>query len=213
MNTLVFIEPNRIDAEPFTTSKVIADMTGIGHRHIKRQIKQREVELLKFGLLVACATESSGGRPEEIIRLNEQQVTLLITFLKNTNVVVAFKVELVRQFYAMREELMRRHVERAGLKPIRREMTDMIKETTDNKWAYKQYTDLAYKMALGKTASKIREERGVSKKAKAIDYMTSEEIHAISKMQDRITVFLEMGMKYQEIKATLSAYSLVARAS
>jgi len=138
MDELVFLEPNRIDAEPFTTSKTISEMTGVGHHHIKKQILLHEDQLKSFGLLVACETESTGGRPEEIMRLNEQQATPLITFLKNTPVVVAFKTELVRQFYLMRSELMHRHMERAQLKPIRREMTDTIQQVDESRWAFKK---------------------------------------------------------------------------
>lgn len=211
MNKLVFLEPNKIDAVPFTTSKVIAEVTGVSHRYIKKQINQRENELRLSGLLVACATESTGGRPEEIIRLNEQQATLLVTFLKNTPVVVAFKTELVRQFFLMRDELAKRRGYRAELKPIRRKMTDVIKvRETENKWAYKLYTDLAYKAALGKTAAQLRKERNAPKNAVAIDYMTSEEIRMVADMQNKIAVLLDIGMSYYEIKDKLSARLLLS---
>lgn len=202
MNDLVFIEPNKIDAMPFTTSKVIAEQAGVAHRHVKKQIESHRHELESFGLLVACATESTGGRPEEITALNEAQATLLITFLKNTPVVVAFKTELVRQFYSMRAELQRRQIYREQLKPIRRELTDVIKEIPNiNQWSYKLYTDLAYKAVLGKISKQIRADRGADKKDTAIDYMTAEEITAVAKMQNRITVLLEMGMDYKQIKS------------
>ena len=208
MSELVFLEPNNIDAVPFTTSKVISEVTGVSHRHVKKQIRQRENELGQFGLLVAHETESSGGRPEEVTRLNEQQATLLITFLKNTPVVIAFKVELVRQFFAMRFELSRRHMERAQLKPVRREMTDVIQQVDDDRWAYKKFTDLAYIAVTGKIAKKLREERGAHKDAVAIDYLTADEIHAVAEMQYSIAVLLEAGMDYQQIKAALSSLKL-----
>src|SRR5665648_934971 len=110
MNNLVFLEPNCIKAVPFTTSKVIAENTGVGHRYIKKQIVTHKSSLETFGLLVAHETESTGGRPEEIISLNEQQSTLLVTFLKNTPVVVEFNTELVRQFFEMRTELQKRKI-------------------------------------------------------------------------------------------------------
>lgn len=44
--------------------------------------------------------------------LNEQQATFLLTLLKNTPVVVAFKKELVRQFYVMRSLLLERALPR-----------------------------------------------------------------------------------------------------
>lgn len=55
---------------------------------------------------------SKGGRPETIYHLNEQQATLLMTYLRNNEVVRAFKKELVRQFYAMRDILWRQRMER-----------------------------------------------------------------------------------------------------
>ena len=211
MNDLVFLEPDKIDAIPFTTSKVVSEVTGVSHRYIKKQIAQRKSELERFGLLVAHETESTGGRPEEITRLNEQQATVLITFLKNTPVVVAFKVELVRQFYLMREELLRRSTNRIALKPIRREMTDIIQTVDSSEWAYKKYTDLAYKAVTGKIACKLREERGAPKKAAAIEYMTADEIHAVTEMTYKIGVLLEMGMDYQQVKALLVNRLIIGR--
>ena len=215
MKEIVFLEPNRIDAVPYTTSKVVAEMTGVGHRYVKEQIFKQQKRLETFGLLVAYATESSGGRPEEIIKLNEGQATLLITFLKNTDIVADFKTELVKQFIAMRQELMKRHEYRGQLKPIRRELTDVIQEKyPDNIWAYKQYTDLAYKAVTGKTARKLREERGAGKKSNAVDYMTADEIRQVGKKQSQIAVMVEMGMKYDEVKSLMRVKGeLVAEAS
>lgn len=39
--------------------------------------------------------------------LNEQQATLLLTYLRNTTVVRAFKVALVKAFYKMRKGMHR----------------------------------------------------------------------------------------------------------
>lgn len=204
MQEIVFLEPCRIDAEPFTTSKIVADITRIGHKKIKIAIAKHQKPLETFGLLAPYQTESTGGRPENIYRLNEQQACLLVTFLKNTPVVVAFKTELVRQFYAMRTELQRREVQRTELKPIRRHLTDVIKEREDlSKWAYRHYTDLAYRVAFGKSAAEVRKERNAPPKAAAVDYLTSEEIAATTAMQDKIAVLVELGLSYEQIKATL----------
>lgn len=211
-NSLVFIEPNRLDAEPFTTSRVVADTTGIEHRKIKSAIRKYQKEIDTFGLSASYQAESSGGRPEEIVRLNEQQATFLMTLLKNTPVVVEFKKELVRQFYEMRTELLNRKDRRADLKPIRRELTDVVKEADGGRWAYKQYTDLAYKTTLGLNAAQLRKERNAPKKAVAIDYMTAAEIEAVTKRQAQFAVLLEMGLDYQEIKA-LALSSVSARRS
>lgn len=61
---------------------------------------------------------------------------------------MAFKKELVRQFFAMRTELMKQQTYRLELKPVRRELTDVIQEVDNGRWAYKKYTDLAYPTAV-----------------------------------------------------------------
>lgn len=205
MNDIVFLVDNT--KEPFTTSKVIADRTGMNHRRVKDAIRKHEHEIRSFGLLGAYATESSGGRPEEIYRLNEQQATFLMTLLKNTPMVVDFKAELVRRFYAMRTELYNVKYEKLERKPIRIGLTDAIKalpESPHKHLKYKQYTDLAYKLAIGKTAKQVRMERGANKKDTASNYLTSEEIEAVSKAENSISVLLGIGMSYSEIKSALS---------
>jgi len=203
MNELVFIEPNKMDSIPFTTSKVISDFSGVEHRKLKNTISKYKNDIESFGLLTSYQAESTGGRPETFYKLNESQATFIMTLLKNTEIVVAFKRELVKSFYLMREELLKRRVYREQLKPVRRGLTDVIQESTKSKWAYKQYTDLAYKAVLGRNAAQIRKERNASKMAKAVDYMTAEEIAAITKMQDRIAMLVEMDMDYQQVKLLL----------
>ena len=207
MTNLVYLEPNKIDAEPFTTSDVVAERTENNYRSVQRIIEKQITRLETFGVMRFEITlpkkGSGGGRPKKVYRLNEPQATLLITFLKNSDVVADFKTELVRQFYAMRTELAQRHIERAQLKPIRRELTDVIQQMDGGKWAYKKYTDLAYKAVTGKIASKLREERNAPPRAVAIDYMTADEIHAIVETQYRIAVLLELGMGYEKIKSVL----------
>ena len=202
MNELVFLEPNKIDAIPFTTSKVIADFSGVRHDKVKAAINKHKKVIETFGLLTPHEVESMFGRPESIYKLNEQQATFLMTLLKNTPIVIEFKRRLVEQFYAMRTELMKRRTYRDELKPIRRELTDVIQiMDADNIWAYKQYTDLAYKAVTGKIAKKLREERGANKTAAAIDYMSSDEIQKVARKQSQIAVLRDMGMDYEQIKA------------
>lgn len=213
MNELVYIEPNKIGSEPFTTSDVIAKCTKNNYRSVQRIIENQIKRLEKFGVMRFEITlpqkGSKGGRPKKVYQLNEPQATLLITFLRNTDIVADFKTELVRQFYAMRAELMKRQMYRNQLKPIRREMTDIIQEVDSSKWAFKKYTDLAYKTALGKNAAQLRKERGASSKSVAVEYMTSDEIAAVSKLESQIGVLLEMGMDYEQVKMLLLNRKLI----
>lgn len=216
MDSLVFLEPNKIGAEPFTTSDIIAGQTGNSYRSVQRTIENQMKALETFGIMRFEITLSGKrGRPKKVYRLNEPQATLLITFLKNTPVVVKFKTELVRQFYAMRTELQRRQIAKLNRKPIRESLTDGIKALPDsphkNMW-YKNYTDLIYRTVTGKTAKQLRKERNALPKAIASDYMTASELEAISCMENRVSVMLEMSMNYQQVKAALQNLKITANA-
>jgi phage regulator Rha-like protein len=63
VSNLVFLEPDKIDAIPFTTSDVIAERTNMNHRRVKDSIRKHQTEIESFGLLGAYETESAGGRP------------------------------------------------------------------------------------------------------------------------------------------------------
>jgi phage regulator Rha-like protein len=207
MKSLVFLEPNKIDAIPFTTSDVIAEYAKISHHAIQQMISKHEASLKQFGQVafeMRAVTYSRGTNQEKIYHLNEQQATLLITFLKNTEPVIKFKVELVKQFYAMRTELQSRQFAKLDRKPIRRELTDVIQDDPNHgQWDFKLYTDLAYKTILGKNAAQIRKDRGAGKKAIASDYMTSDELKAVAKLESQISALKELGMDYQQIKMLL----------
>jgi hypothetical protein len=66
------------------------------------------------------------------------------------------------------------------------------------------YTDLIYKIVVGKNAAQIRKERGAAKKAKAIEYMTSDEMERIAKLTNNISVLIELGNDYYAIKDILT---------
>lgn len=206
MNELVYLTSNT--TEPFTTSEVIAECSGVQHHTVTRLIQQHEKDFEEFGLLrfeidAVKTPGSRGTKYTKNYKLNEQQATLLLTFLRNTPVVIEFKKELVRQFYKMREELLNVKNIKAERKPLRTSMTDAIKALPDSphkQFKYGQYTDLAYTAALGKTARQIRKERGADKDATASDYMTSGELAAVARMENRISVLLELGMDYTQVK-------------
>lgn len=99
MNELVIIKYN----DTFTNSLVIAAGTNNKHRSVQRIIDKHLINLEKFGKVRFQITPTESGQEQKVYLLNEQQATFLITLLRNTEIVVAFKVELVRQFYEMRK--------------------------------------------------------------------------------------------------------------
>lgn len=213
--TLVYLSPDKVGSEPFTTSEIIAECAEVEPRAIRQLIRKHKADFEEFGV-VAFEMQlppkgSKGGYPKRIYHLNEPQATLLLTYLKNTEPVREFKKNLVRQFFLMRAELQKRAIRRAELKPIRRELTDVIQEKTDNPWAYKNFTDLAYRAAIGKTAAQLRKDREASAAAVAADYMHADELQAVAKAQNQIAVLLEMGMDYQQVKMMMLARRVVGK--
>lgn len=202
------LAPQRADGEPYTTSEIIAEGTGIEHRKLRDTIRKYKTELETFGLSASYQAESSGGRPATGYILNEQQSTFLLTLLKNTSVVVAFKKELVRQFFIMRDELARRRELRVIGKPIRRSLTDALRDSGEvermHGHAYSAFTDLALKLATGQTARQLRRERGADKAARAVDILTAEEMEAYQRKEAAIAVLLDAGLTYDSIKAALA---------
>ena len=207
MNNLVYLTPNT--EEPFTTSEVIAECAGVKRDTVQKLIQRHEKDLREFGRVgfeIRTLQTRGGQQMAKIYHLNEQQATLLLTFLRNTPVVIEFKKELVRQFFAMRKELMNIKAIKAERKPLRTSMTDAIKALPDSphkQFKYSQYTDLAYTAALGRTARQLRKERGADKDATASDYMNADELAAVASMENRISVLLDIGMSYQQIKNSL----------
>ena len=207
MNQLVFLDPDKIDAVPFTTSKVIAEYGEVAHHTVTRLIQTYESDLNEFGILRFQIEEKKGrGQPEKHYMLNEEQATLLITYMKNTLPVRRFKKALVKQFYVMHKELTKRAVTRIKAKEAREALTNAIQglpESPHKQMKYKHYTDLAYKVVFGKTSKQLRAEYGIGQKENLRDYFTAEENETVEKVERQISVLIDLGNDYQTIKMAM----------
>ena len=117
----------------FTNSKVIADGTNNQHESVVAIIRKYEKDILDFGNIDFSDLKSGKrGQPERVYYLNEEQATFVITLLRNSKIVVKFKKELVRQFYAMRRFILEKQSKlwgetRIANKENRLKETDVIK--------------------------------------------------------------------------------------
>ena len=103
MNELVVLKNNDV----FTNSLIIAKGTDNEHESVVKTLMNYQDKVKTIGNLDFSDFKSGKrGRPIKIYFLNEIQATFLITLLKNTDKVVAFKLELVKQFYQMRQLLL-----------------------------------------------------------------------------------------------------------
>lgn len=203
---LVFLEAG--EHEPYTTDKIIAECAQVKRKVVSDLIRRYKTDLESFGILrfknAKIISEDGRGRPKKLYHLNEQQATLLITYLRNTEPVKAFKKALVKEFYAMRAELTKRRELRAEGKPQRRSLTDMIRDNPEaNRWDYKLYTDLAYKAAFGKTAAQIRKERAPGSKRRAVDLLTADELTVYQKQENAVASLYAVSVDYEAMKAVL----------
>lgn len=107
MNDLVFLKHK----QALTTSLIVAEGTQNQHESIIRLINEHKIRFERWGQIHFTDLKSGNkngdmrGRPTKVALLNEQQATFLITLLRNNEVVLDFKSELVDQFYKMREVL------------------------------------------------------------------------------------------------------------
>lgn len=108
MNELVFLKGK----EPVTTSLIVAEGTGNQHESIIRLINEHKAHFERWGEVYFSDLKSGNksgdlrGRPTKVAYLNEQQATFLVTLLRNNDIVLEFKSELVDRFYKMREILL-----------------------------------------------------------------------------------------------------------
>lgn len=95
-NTVAIVEVR--SGEPVTTTIALSDGAKIQHKNIIALVREYLDDLNEFGR-VAFQTRSfatKGGSQEmEYALLNEAQSTLLITYMRNTEIVRAFKKRLV----------------------------------------------------------------------------------------------------------------------
>lgn len=105
MGDLVIIVNNEL----FTTSRIIAEKTENSIYSVNKLVNTHKIHLEKFGdirfEIEKPKKNSKGGRPTETFYLNEPQTTLLLTFMRNSDIVIDFKVNLVKEFYKMKEVL------------------------------------------------------------------------------------------------------------
>ena len=204
MLDLVFYSDSTLKAQPYTTPEVIAANTGIKRRSVIDLIVRNKEELEQFGILRFEIVKINGrGRPRKIYHLNEQQATLLLTFLDNTPQIKAFKVALVKQFYEMRDELTKRNINRAIEKPVKKTLMDCIKKWKyASKYAYSNINRLLIKGATGLSIKALKKERGDAKVA--LDLLTSQEQEKYKQLEQKVIAYIEANFDYQLIKALLT---------
>ncbi|MCO4604156.1 prophage ps3 protein 13 [Streptococcus infantarius subsp. infantarius] len=195
--------------EPYTTSEIIAECADVQHHTITRLIRENKDDFEALGILGFKIHKLDGrGQPKKAYILNEQQATLLITYLKNTEPVREFKKNLVSAFFEMRDELSKVREQRALEKPTHKTLNDVI-----SKWdnapkpphGYSIVNNLLLKLSTGKNKAKLTEDRGSKT---GLDCLTSVELAKYQAYEKAVISMIELNMEYSVIRDTLSQVQL-----
>ena len=203
MLDLVFYTDNTLKAEPYTTSEIIANNTNNSRVSVRRLIEKHIDRLKQFGKVEFEMQPLPSGQKAKVYKLNEQQATLLITFLDNSDIVANFKTLLVKQFYEMRDELTKRNINRVIEKPVKKTLMESVKNWKyTSKHAYSNINRLLIKGATGLSIKVLKKERGDAKAA--LDLLTSQEQEKYKQLEQKVIAYIEANFDYQLIKALLT---------
>ncbi len=207
---LVYVQDKNLDkGKTVTSSFIVAENAGITHKSLKNVIRKYESDLKEFGLLPFKTAEVEFGRPETFYEFNEEQATLLFTYLRNTEQVRNFKKKLVKAFYSMRNELGKRKETRDIAKIDRNNLTKMIVDSGEQERMHNQgipnYTKLIYKSIFGIDNKKLCESRGITynKNINTREFLSAEEIEKVRQREVMVLEFIKLDYDYNQIKNML----------
>ncbi|MCK1206315.1 Rha family transcriptional regulator [Streptococcus uberis] len=202
---LVYLDGKK---EPYTLSSIIADCAGISHHAIQEHIRKHKARLERLGIIAFEMRKLDGrGRPEKLYHLNEQQATLLITFLKNTDQVATFKEDLVKAFFEMRDELTQIKMQRALEAPKRKTLNQAIKEwPSAPKFAYSNIYNLILKAVTGFNSKQLVTIRNGKS---GLECLHLEELKQYVSLEDMAIAMIKLDFEYQDIKTMVLRRTLV----
>lgn len=195
-----------------TNTAAIAEGVGRDHDTIIKLVDRNKSDLEEFGRVgfeIRTLDTKGGKQKQRVALLNEQQTTLLITYMRNNEVVRAFKKRLVAEFFTMRSALAKKKMDRNSARLEYKPMTDAIKHEREAQGKqiaphhFSNEADLINRLALGMTSAKFRVHHEIGKKEPIRDYLTPEQIHCITELQRANTVFISMGWEFEQRKEVL----------
>ncbi|HEM7952249.1 TPA: Rha family transcriptional regulator [Citrobacter koseri] len=192
-----------------TNSIAIADGVKRDHDTIIKLIDRNKSDLEEFGKVGFEIRAGYNNAKVRVALLNEQQTTLLITYMRNNDVVRKFKKKLVAEFFTMRSALAKKKMDRNTARLEYRPMSDAIKHERETlgkeikPYHFSNEADLINCIALGMTAAKFRVYHDIDKKENIRDYLTPEQIHCVTELQRANTVFIGMGWDFEQRKEAL----------
>lgn len=187
---------------------MVAKYFGKHHKNVLRDIENLDCSRKFWRLNFALSDYTdSRGKTQPSITMTRDGFLFLVMGYRGKKA-AEIKEGYIARFNAIEKELADWRVSREIMKPTVRSMTDAIRDQTPpelmNQFTYSNYTNLAYRAALGLSVKQIRDARAVPKGAILADYMTTDELTAVKKMESVIAAMLDAGATYQAVKTALS---------
>lgn len=118
------------------------------------------------------------------------------------------KGRMIRRYFIEAEKRYRElKIIRARSKAERRLFTDILKEvlpeSPNKQWRYKQFTDLVYKHVTGYNAKQLREMYDKPKDYNVRELLTPQQLREVIRYESIIQGLLQLGQDYQGVKAIL----------
>lgn len=119
----------------------------------------------------------------------------------------------VRRYFLQCEKALREIIiDSRASKIVRREFTDTIQTSPLNEamhgWAYKQITDLIYRVVLGMDARHFREAKGLEKDANVREHLTQVQLVSVERLERFAGSMVDLGADYAQIKIAIAAFGV-----
>lgn len=204
----MLVEIKTVNKEEVTvvTSLDVAETFGKEHYHVIEDIReiQSKISTPEFsGLFFESDYKASNGKKNPMYYMNRDGFTLLVMGYTGEKA-MQFKIAYIKQFNAMEKALIGKVKEREKGIAVRQALTNAIKESGENErmhgHAYSTYTDLIYKVVLGKSAKQLREELGIGKQDNLRDSLSTEELAKVKSVEMVVSGLVDCGWGYDDIK-------------
>lgn len=200
MDKLVIVPSGHCNTIPHTTPAIIAEHTQVSLSVLEALYKSHHADFCKHADSPSkqCYRYCDQAMPEQ---LNEAQAMLLLALLKNTVPVQAVRIALIEQFNVANKELSMRREQRADYQIALAERNTLLAERGISNSCRPKFTDLAYLIAFDRDSRAVRRENRVPAYDNTVDYMSMDDIFALTSAQEEVSELLRAGKSYEQIRA------------
>nr|DAH34866.1 MAG TPA: regulatory protein [Bacteriophage sp.] len=202
----MLVEIKTVNKEEVTvvTSLDVAETFGKEHARVLRDIRELDCsEEFRHGNFAESYYVNAQNKKQPMYYITRDGFTLLAMGYTGEKA-MQFKEAYIKQFNAMEKALIGKVKEREKGIAVRQALTNAIKESGENErmhgHAYSTYTDLIYKVVLGKSAKQLREELEIGKQDNLRDSLSTEELAKVKSVEMVVSGLVDCGWGYDDIK-------------